>query len=615
VYRESSGIWRVGSPPDPEGPHPYVPTFFDQMWSYTTGEELARVMFGDGMLDLAGPRVLTRSGILDIVRATPLEPAIRLTVWLQRRLYVHSVDREAQLETMKLLCGTEFARAGAVLIDAFPRRTLFSEEQVFAMQRLLLAYAKDEPAEDLSANERARLTWALLWIPDVILDSELPGDEMLASMGVSDERLLRFFVLHSTLASHSSFRHELARAYHLYAVIANSGAAKRHVDYCPVDTWLREAFGLNFVELQTLGFAFYARSNIGDRADGRMLFTNGDYFSSTGLADRYANALPAIAAPREWFAHEFASIDADARKAARDIQPFLRRPALLQRDGNAVVLGARVLESWLGATGAYYRILDVARERGKEDFERFRRFNGFLQERYFRQLTHIGHPGGRQRGAFSGSGRVLGEQTYKVKKRGESKTNDVTIDLGLDLVLVEITSSRLTTKSLVDGDVKAVVRDLEKVILAKMRQLDRVAADLVVGRASLPGVEFSIVERIWPVIVSPDSLFHSPALWGWCAKHAGHLLQTPSRQRQQIQPLTLLEAEEYEVLMALVAAGESLTEILASKTSPLWRERDFKAWFLARQDLTGRDELAFIRDEVARAHRAMLQVLSTGPAS
>lgn len=80
------------------------------------------------------------------------------------------------------------------------------------------------------------------------------------------------------------------------------------------------------------------------------------------------------------------------RRAAFEFQPFLRRPALLQRDGNAVVLGLRALEGWLSSTGAYYRFFDLARSRGDEEMERFRRFNGWLQERYLRHVTHIAHP-------------------------------------------------------------------------------------------------------------------------------------------------------------------------------------------------------------------------------
>jgi len=599
-------VRRPDSTAAPQG----VPTFFDQLWSYTTGSELVQFMFPAEAVQLGGRPILDRDAILSTIRATPLEPALRLTVWLQRRLYVHGVDPVAQLETMRQLCGEDFARAGERMLGAFPRRTLFSEQQVFALQRLLLLHADDRPAEDLTPHERAQLTWGLLFIPDAFLDPELLADQRLSTADLADERMVRFFVAHGGLSSHAAFRHELARAYRLYHVIGRSPAARRHRDYCPIDDWLRERYGLGFVELQTLGFSFFARSNVADRNDGPLLFTNEEYFASTGLAGRYSAGVESIGGTREWYVNEF-SASRGGGSAARDIQPFLRRPAFIQRDGNAVVLGPRALESWIGSTGNYYRLLDIARARGREDFDRFRRFNGFLHERYFRQLTHIAHPYPHRRASFTGSGRVFPEQTYKVRKSGELKTSDIAVDLGLDLVLVEVTSGRVTSKSLVDGDVKSVARDLEKIVLGKMRQLDRVTRDLVAGRAKLPDVDIGVVERIWPIIVSPDSLFHSPSLRAWCDKYGGHLLRTPEDQKQRIQPLILLDGEEYEVLMALVAAGEPFTAILDRKSSDLWRERDFKSWFLERE--TDKDNLPFIKQEVARGYRAMLRVLRGSP--
>lgn len=620
LYQDRAGIWRLGLPRGEEvrlppgfrlEPRPiavgHVPTFFDQLWSYTTGAELVRHMFPDEPLHLVDRPILGPSDIVEIVRATPLEPGLRLMVWLQRRLYLHGFSREDQLETISRLCAPEFAEAGARMLDEFPRRALFSEQQAFVMQRLLLMHAHERQADDMTTHERARLTWALLWIPDTMLDPELQADREMMGMRVDDERLLRFFVSHGGLATHPALRHELARAHRLYAVLANSRAARRHRDYCPIDDWLREAYGLDFAELQAFGFTCFVRSNVADEADGDLRFASEEYFSNSALGSRYAEALPAIAAPREWYVDEFNRSAAKSRRAAREIQPFLRRPALIQRDGNVVVFGPRAIESWLGASGAYYRIFDLARSRGREDMERFRRFNGFLQERYFRQLAHIVHPHQRRRTDLNASGVVLGEQLYKTRK-GELMTNDITVDLGLDLVLIEVTSSRVTMESLVDGDIDAVVRDLTKVVLAKMRQLDRVIRDLVSRTVTLPGVDMTIVQRIWPLIVSPEGLFHSPSLWAWCERNGGHLLQPPPGHRHHVKPLVLLDAEEYEILMSLIADGWSLPAVLSAKTSDVWRERDFKAWILEEKLDSGPD-LPFIRQELVRSQKALVRVL------
>src|SRR5437764_6596849 len=115
--------------------------------------------------------------------------------------------------------------------------------------------------------------------------------------------------------------------------------------------------------------------------------------------------------------------------------------------------------------------------------ERFRSFNGWLQETYIRRLTHIAHPYPKRR-VLAGTGRVYGEQPYKVKGRGTLMTSDVAVDLGVDIVLVEVTTKRVTQKSLVEGDIEAVIADMRAMVIKKMQQLGRVVEDLAAGRAT-----------------------------------------------------------------------------------------------------------------------------------
>ncbi len=302
MYQDASGIWRLRTglgdsaevpsdllpPPQPIAAG-QTPSFLDQLFSYTTAAELVSLIVEPELAGYVGAMPsLSRADVVEILSSLPLEPAIRLSVWVQRRLRLHPTEPEKQLETMALLYGPVFRAAGELLLRQFPRRSLFSEQQAFAWQRLLLQHGEDRAAEDLTTEEQARLLWAFLWVPDAVLDPDLDVDEQLTGLELQDERLLRFFVSNGGLAGHAAFKHELARAYNLYHVIANSRAARRHVDYCPIDDWLAERYGVNFVELQTLGFAFFARSNVGDRSGGQLLFTNEEYFAGTGLATRYS---------------------------------------------------------------------------------------------------------------------------------------------------------------------------------------------------------------------------------------------------------------------------------------------------------------------------------------
>ncbi len=512
---------------------------------------------------------------------------------------------------MEMFYGPLFRAAAEILLRRFPRRSLFSEQQAFVFQRLLMLHADARNAEDLTEDEQARLLVAFLWIPDTMVDPDLETDEGLTDWELADERLLRFFVANGGLAGRASFRNELARAHLLYEVIANSRAARRRRDYCPLNEWLHEAHGLTFMELQAFGFSFFARSNIGDRSESQLRFTDEDYFSATGFAGRYQDAVKSIAASREWYIEAFAKSAQAERRTAYEFTPFLRRPVFIQRDGNAVVLGLRALEAWLGSTGAYYRLFDVAKARGTKDMEKFRQFNGWLQERQVRHIAHVAHPGSRRR--LPGSGRVFGEVPYTIKRRGSMLTSDVAVDLGLDLVLIEVTTKRITQRSLVDGDIESIVKDVRAMIVDKARQLLRVIEDLRDDRVELPDVLMEFVQRVWPVVVVPDGLLHTPTLWAWVNRELAPALEAHRGHKPAIQPIVLLEAEEFEALMGLVASGRSFIQLLSEKTSELWRDRDFKSYLVYAGLDRASDSFPFIDQELHRQFRGMVRVLRDTP--
>jgi hypothetical protein len=275
------------------------------------------------------------------------------------------------------------------------------------------------------------------------------------------------------------------------------------------------------------------------------------------------------------------------------------------------VLSPRGISSWLGATGAYYRVLDVARARGRKDFEMFLRFNGWLQERYVRHLIHVAHP------CLPPSRlvvrRVIPEVPYDVGKR-EMLTNDVTVDLGLDLVLFEVTAKRLTAKSLVEADAETIARDLRQLILDKMEQLGRVIRDVFDGHVLLPGVDLEHVRRVWPVIVCADGVFESPSLWDYIEREGGHHLDLSAAVRRAVKPLTMLDLEELETLMGIVDEGHSLVAVLERMSSPTWAGRGLKAWHYG--DTAGRigsGESEFVRSELHRAFAAILAALAIQP--
>jgi hypothetical protein len=207
-----------------------------------------------------------------------------------------------------------------------------------------------------------------------------------------------------------------------------------------------------------------------------------------------------------------------------------------------------------------------------------------------------------------GTGRVYGDVVYRTKQ-GESVTSDVTIDLGTGVVFFEVTSKRVTVKSLVEADAESVEKDVRALIIKKMKQLGGVIRDVSTGRVQIGDIDVAYVKNIWPVIVVADGLFQNPTLWAWTEREGGHYLRFDRAEvAQRIQPLVILDLEEYEALMSIVRRDANLIEILREKTSPLWRERDFKSWLLENGHGEGiRDD--FIGRELMRAFGAIIRAL------
>jgi hypothetical protein len=588
-----------------------LPSFADQIHTYARHQDFAEIIFEQELASYLGVGEATEADVLRHVRSLPFEAAMRWTAMVQKALWPDRTDPAKQREMLRGIYGDgAIALAGEILLAHGERTTIFSEQQLFALQRLLVLEAEDRDVEEFSSVEHIAIRLALYYIPGTILQLDEDFDDNEGEPGsAEDERWLRYFVGSGGLVGHATLRHELARAHMLYEVIAKSRAAKRHRDFCPLDQWLHDAYGGSFVELQAMGFGLYVGSKFVDPA-GPPVAVLPDYFDPTELAGRIDRLFTAISADRAWYRQQFQASSEHPRRAAYEIHPFLQRPALKEDSGHLIVLAPRAVESWLSANGAYYRFMDIARARGQTTFDRFLRFNGWLQERYARHVVHVAHPHQEARRRFDAAGVVIPEQVYRVRRQ-EMRTTDVVIDLKTDLVLIEITAKRVTRSSLIEAAADDVRNDLQGLVIDKMVQLGRVIRHVAAGEAVLPGVDFERVERVWPIIVTGDNLFQNPSLWAYANREGGHHL-APTREecRARVQPLLLVDFEELERLMGIVAEGGSLVTVLERKTAPMWRERDFKIWHTDDPGRVGSGENAYIGEELRRAFRSVVRALA-----
>jgi len=83
-----------------------------------------------------------------------------------------------------------------------------------------------------------------------------------------------------------------------------------------------------------------------------------------------------------------------------------------------------------------------------------------------------------------------------------------------------VTGGRPTEKSIVDADLEAIQKDIEKLLEVKIGQLGKRVEDLRAGTLTLPDVRMADVQRIWPVVVNSEGLLQTPSLWHTCATQA-----------------------------------------------------------------------------------------------
>jgi len=382
-------------------------------------------------------------------------------------------------------------------------------------------------------------------------------------------------------AARDGLRYEVARAQEIFGHLARESSRTSSDKYCPLDEWMAEDYGFTIEEQFTLGFALASMSHAWDEgweAGDRNYVSPehvDDLFVKLGWEDRREAALALVAADRDSLLRDLEASGDSPAHIAWETRPFKRHPFLRCRNGGLVLISPRMIQSWL-SEGFHYRLLDSAQARAVGDKRgkvslRYTAFWGELLEDYVLRLARSSYP--RERPV--GGGRVYGEQPYGRKR--QAKTSDVAVDLGLDLVLIEVTGSRLRADTLLLGDPHSVIGDLQRTVVRKIRQLDGCINALLNGTATIPAdnkeVDLARVERIWPIVVTASDVTQNGLVWTVIREQtAGSLSQA------KVQPLTLLDLEDVEHLLGFVEAGRSLPDVLARKTADPYRDLELAVW-------------------------------------
>jgi hypothetical protein len=399
---------------------------------------------------------------------------------------------------------------------------------------------------------------------------------------------LPYFIQNGAYNSRPMPLGEFARAQELFVRIARTPEIRASSNWCELDDWMVSDYGLSIEDQFTLGFALMAMTHAfeTDETAGRHFFISAanfeDLITKLGwTGPRIQAALSVISADRETFSREFKEKGTSAHHVAWDVLPFMRHPFLRFDDGSLVLLSARALLSWLGE-GFHYRLLDSAQRRASaarstKISRQYTALAGNLLEIYSLALVRSVHPGDRPAGA----GRVYGEQPYG--KKGSQMTSDIAVDLGQDLVLFEVSSSRFRAETLLLAGPEQADQDLKRVLIAKINQLSNCIDALASGVATIPAaadagdqIDYAQVRRVWPILVTASGVTQTAPLWQYIRE------STPNALHQaKVQSLTIVDLEGLEVLCFLIENGFGLHEILADKTKPEYRDLELAIWLLS----------------------------------
>jgi hypothetical protein len=238
---------------------------------------------------------------------------------------------------------------------------------------------------------------------------------------------------------------------------------------------------------------------------------------------------------------------------------------LLLDDGRLLLASPRGIEGW-PVDGVHYRLLREARKLdAKNGAQHFTSFAGELTEAATIEMVEDAHRRAAEK--HLAVGRVA--RARPLKAGGES--TDIFVVEGGDVVLIEVSSSRITAPTRLTGDLDALRRDLQKLVVKRVKQLDRTVNAIL--NDEFPDLPAKAVNRIFPVIAGAEPMRWTPMLHAYLIREVPGLLS-----QSGVQPLQFLEIEDLEALMS-VLGPPSLARLLERKIRDADIDADVQQWF------------------------------------
>lgn len=257
--------------------------------------------------------------------------------------------------------------------------------------------------------------------------------------------------------------------------------------------------------------------------------------------------------------------------------------------------------------GIYHRLFDHFCTAEKRPDSSFASYWGKLVEAYTGQLLVEAFPvtSGRHR-------RVWLPETDDMP--GDVRCDGVVLypSYGRTAIVIESVATHFTLRSLTGLDRDALSRDLDQIVVKKVRQLSRACSALRTGATQIIHEGRSVTPTLFiPVLVTWRSMPTWPALMAYVDDLCGGEGLFGDVKHVPVQILTM---EEFEALLDLSSAGRSLLWLLRDRgTHPSEREESMRNYLYRHQiERAPENRLPFLKRSFDRLHELVMETLSGG---
>lgn len=159
---------------------------------------------------------------------------------------------------------------------------------------------------------------------------------------------------------------------------------------------------------------------------------------------------------------------------------------------------------------------------------------------------------------------------------------DVSIHLGSAVVLFEIVSGQLTVDTRVHGKIDGLKKDIDKLVMKKVRQLSRAADELRADEQKLTGFPPTPDLRVIPVVVVGGGFPNQPFI----TQYVNECIREEGLLKSVTTPLAIISLQELELLEGMAEQGLNVADVIVDWKGSQVRDRGLKNFII--KSYTGR---------------------------